>query len=70
MMIARRAHRWLLLMLGLLLVAGHAVLLRYALSHLSLSAAAVVGVIALVMIKFFALRRGLRASRSRGERPR
>jgi hypothetical protein len=46
------------------------VVLRYAWSHLSLSAAAVVGVIALLTIKYFALRCGLRASRSRGERPR
>ena len=69
-MTGRHAHRWLLLVLGLLLVAGHAVVLRYALSHFSLSVAVVVGVIGLVMIKFFALRRGLRASRSRGERPR
>lgn len=70
MMTPRHAHRWLLLVLGLLLVAGHAVVLRYALSHLSLSAAAVVGVIALLTIKYFALRRGLRTARSRGERPR
>ena len=70
MMTARHAHHWLLLVLGLLLVAGHAVVLRYAWSHLSLSAAAVVGVIALVTIKYFAVLRGLRASRSRGERPR
>jgi hypothetical protein len=69
-MSARHAHRWLLLVLGLLLVAGHAVVLRYAWSHLSLSAAVVVGVIALLTIKYVALRRGLRASRSRGERPR
>ena len=69
MMIARHAHGWLVLVLGLVLVAGHAVVLRYAWSHLSLSAAAVVGVIALVTIKYLALGRGLRASRSRGERP-
>jgi hypothetical protein len=64
---ARHAHGWLLLVLGLALVAGHAVVLRYAWSHLSLSAAAVVGVIALVTMKYLALRRRLRASRSRGD---
>jgi hypothetical protein len=63
MMIARHAHRWLVLVLGLVLVAGHAVVLRYAWSHLSLSAAAVVGVIALVTIKYLALRGGLRGKR-------
>lgn len=62
-MIGRHAHRWLLLVLGLLLVAGHAVVFRYARSHFSLSAAVVVGVIALASIKYLALRRWHRASR-------
>lgn len=70
-MTARHAHRWLLLLvLGLILVAGHALVLRYAWSHLSLSAAVVAGVVALVTIKYLVLRRALRASRSRGDRPR
>ena len=66
----RHPHRWLLLVLGLLLVAGHAVVLRYALSQRSLSAAMVMGVIAVAAIKYLAVRRGPRASRRGGHRPR
>ena len=69
-MTAHHEHRWLLLALGLILVAGHVVVLRYAWSHLSLSAAVVAGLVAVVTIKYLALRRALRASRSRGDRPR
>lgn len=64
------ARGWLLLVLGLMLVAGHAVVLRYAWSHLSLSAAVVAGLVAVVTIKYLVLRRALRASRGRGDRPR
>lgn len=69
-MTGRFSHRWLLLLVGLLLVAVHAVVFRYARSHLSLSAAVVMGVIALVAIKYLALRRWHRASRRGGDLPR
>ena len=65
-MTGRPAHRWLMLGVALLLVAGHAVVFRYARSHLSLSAAVAAGVIALVASKYLALRRWHRASRDPG----
>jgi uncharacterized integral membrane protein len=63
------AHRWILLaVLALALVAGHAVILRYTFSRLSLPVGAVAAVVAAVLIKYLALRRGLRPSRTRRER--
>jgi hypothetical protein len=42
-------RRWLLLPLAAVLIAGHALVLRYALQHKSLSAALVTGILSLVV---------------------
>lgn len=45
-----RGHRWLLLVLGLAVVAGHAVVLRYASSRGVLPVAGLFGIIVLLVI--------------------
>lgn len=55
-----RARRWVLLALGLALVAGHGVVLRYASHRLALSAVALAGVVALLVITHLGLGRVFR----------
>lgn len=71
-MTARHAHRWVLVLvlLAILLVAGHAIVLRYASGRLAFSAMTLAAVAAIVVAKFFALRRWHRASRRQGRMPR
>ena len=58
-MTRHHAHSWVSPVLVLVLIGGHVVVLRYASSRFSLSAVAVAGVVALVIvIKYLALRRG------------
>ena len=51
------APRWLLVVLGLALVAGHGVILRYASSRLALPALVLLAVVVLVVIKHLGLGR-------------
>jgi hypothetical protein len=44
------ARRWLLLALAIVLIAGHALVLRFALQHKSLAASVAVGVMFLVVM--------------------
>jgi hypothetical protein len=50
-----RRRVWLLTALGVMLLAGHGVILYYASSHLALSAGLVSGVILLIVIKHLGL---------------
>lgn len=64
-----RSRRWLFPVLLAVLLAGHGVILYYASSHVTLSAAVLVGVIALLVIKHVGLL-GPMYERFRRRRPR
>ena len=49
------SRRWLLLVLAVVLISSHALVLRYALQHKSLSASLVAGVIILVVMTHLGL---------------
>lgn len=63
-----RVQRWALVALVLAVVAGHGVVLRYAWPRLGLSAAALAGVVVLVLIKHLGLAGAVRRMWRRSRR--